>query len=171
MVIPRFVGLCAALVFGLASGVAIAQVASSELEVILHDTGSDDVARMRSSCAMGLTPSHLAEIGAAGRRNLPSVGAWCVTVLTRTGRDGQLGYVRDSRSDQLTPALAFDSGFVKGYLAGEALPAGTPTMATLLPVADRCLAQSEPNTQLCSSVGVVLGARAAHGELVPTPAE
>lgn len=69
------------------------------------------------------------------------------------------------------PALAFDSGFVKGYLAGEALPAGTPTMATLLPVADRCLAQSEPNTQLCSSVGVVLGARAAHGELVPTPAE
>jgi hypothetical protein len=87
-------------------------------------------------------------------------------VLTRTGRDGTLGYVRDPHSVGVQPAQSFDDGFVGGYLAHETLPSGAPAMAVLLPIADRCLAQSEPNLKLCDAAGHMLGVRAAGGETI-----
>ncbi len=89
-----------------------------------------------------------------------------MTALTRAGRDGTLGYVTLG-SNETTPAVAFDTGFVNGYLKHESLPADAPSMAMLLPIADRCLDQKEEKLRLCGLVGQVLGARAAHGEVVP----
>jgi len=60
--------------------------------------------------------------------------------------------------------LAFDNGFVSGFVNGEALPHGAPAMDTLLPIADRCLEQRESNTDLCNAVGMMLGIRTARGE-------
>lgn len=102
---------------------------------------------------------------AAGFKTL-STGAYCVTVLTRAGRDGALRYVT-SKSGGTTPAIAFDTGFVSAYLKREALPAGAPPMSILLPLADRCLNQNEPRPGACHATGYMLGLRAALGELVP----
>lgn len=139
------------------------QTPETELTVILHRSPPADIAKMRSSCALGLTPSNLAKLRTAGAHP-PSASAWCVTVLTRAGRDGTLGYARDPRSASPTPAIAFDTGFVGGYLKRDEVPSGAPAMATLLPIVERCLNQSEPNAKLCSSVGYILGTRSARGE-------
>lgn len=143
-----------------------AQSTPSDLSAILNDARADDVARVRAACASGTEPGILDKMRAAGRADLPSVGAWCVTVLTRAGRDGALGYVRDASNATPTAAIAFDSGFVAGYLGGQPVPAAAPTMAALLPVADRCFDQAEPNLRLCTAAGRVIGARAAAGETV-----
>lgn len=144
---------------------AVAQTAQLQLDLILQEHSSDRNARRRSACATGQAPSLAASSRAAGIES-PSAGAWCVTVLTRAARDGALAYVRDPKARQLTPAIAFDNGFVGGYQSREALPADAPAMATLLPIADRCLDQSEPNTSLCTAVGQLLGSRAARGEVI-----
>lgn len=141
---------------------ANAQVAQMELDAILHQMTPQEIAMRRSACAMGLAPKRAADIRAAGIAS-PDASAWCVTILTRAGRDGTLGYVRDPRSEKPTPAIAFDSGFVGGYSA-RALPQGAPSMATLLPIVERCLGQREPNTDLCNAAGQVVGERTALGE-------
>jgi len=102
---------------------AIAQVAQMQLDAILHEMKPNEVALRRSACAMGRAPKLAADARAAGIES-PNASAWCVAVLTRSGKDGVLGYVHDPRSAQPTPAIAFDSGFVGGYLKGEALPVG-----------------------------------------------
>ncbi len=143
---------------------AAAQVAQMELDAILHEMTPKDIALRRSACAMGGAPKLVADVREAGIER-PDASAWCITVLTRAGRDGTLGYVRDPRSDKPTPAIAFDSGFVGGYLK-RALPQGAPNMATLLPIVERCLEQREPDTDLCNAAGQIAGGRAAAGELI-----
>ena len=145
---------------------AAADVLEMKRDSLLHELTREQVARQRAACALGKAPAMQATFKSVGWKTL-SAGAYCVTVLTRAGRDGTLRYVRDTQASGNTPAIAFDSGFVGGYIKGEALPAGAPTMATLLPIADRCLDQKEPNMKLCSSAGYMLALRAAKGELVP----
>ncbi|MEJ7928233.1 hypothetical protein WG908_15910 [Sphingobium sp. AN641] len=144
---------------------AMADVLEMERDNILRGLTRQQVAGHRQLCVTGAMQPVVDRERSAGFRRL-STGAYCVTVLTRAGRDSTLRYVT-LKTRQATPAVSFDTGFVSGYLKREALPSDAPPMAPLLPVADRCLAQSEPNTRLCSSVGYVLGARAARGELVP----
>jgi hypothetical protein len=144
---------------------AMAQVAQSELNTILRVMKPDEIALRRSACAIGHAPKLTADTRAAGIE-WPDASEWCVTVMTRQGRDGTLGYVRDPKHDQPTPALSFDGGFVGGYLTHEAIPPTAPAMATLLPIAERCLEQREPNARLCSSAGYMLGLRAASGETI-----
>ena len=90
----------------------------------------------------------------------------CVTILTRSGRDGTLRYLALKGGSQPS-SLSFDTGFVGGYVKHEAIPADAPDMATLLPVAERCLQQRETKGGLCSAVGYMLGVRAAKGETIP----
>lgn len=139
----------------------------AERDNLLYALTPDSVAQRRSACAMGQIPAKQARLKKVGLQAL-SAGAYCVTVLTRAGRDGALAYARDPRAQRVTSAIAFDMGFVSAYLRHEALPADLPAMEALLPVADRCLEQKEPNQRLCGLAGQVLGARAATGELVPT---
>ena len=150
--------------FCLASAVR-AQLPQPFADWILHTMKPDEVALRRSDCAMGRVPKQVAR-DRADVPAWPDASAWCVTVLTRLGRDGTLGYVRDPGNDQPAPAISFDSGFVGGYLKHETLPAGAPSMATLLPIAERCLEQREPDGQLCSSAGYMIGLRAASGEIL-----
>ncbi|MEI9927611.1 MAG: hypothetical protein WDN44_07770 [Sphingomonas sp.] len=63
----------------------------------------------------------------------------CIAYLTRLGREGALGYVRDAKSDKLTPALALDRGFVTAYLRHPELPADAPSMVALAPGAETLL--------------------------------
>ncbi|RYM04937.1 hypothetical protein [Sphingobium cupriresistens] len=137
----------------------------AERDSVLRELTRDEIAHRRSLCASGQMPASVARVRASGFQTL-SASERCVTVLTRAGRDGSLRYV-SQQDGRITPAIAFDSGFVEAYLKREAVPADTPAMATLLPVADRCLAQNEPNTRLCNTAGYLLGTRAARGELVP----
>ncbi|MFA5970637.1 MAG: hypothetical protein WC816_15510 [Sphingomonas sp.] len=74
--------------------------------------------------------------------------------------------MRDAHSDKLTPALAFDRGFVTAFRKKEAVTPDLPGMAALKPLAERCLAQQELNTDLCSAAGYALGTRAYNGETV-----
>ena len=165
----RFQSLLCSLAIGLAlagiGAAAQAQVAQMELDSILNRVPANEVALLRSACAMGRAPKLAADGRAAGIES-PNAGPWCVTVLTRAGRDGTLGYARDPRSSEPTPAIAFDTGFVSGYLKHEAVPTNSPAMAALLPIADRCLDQREPNNALCTAAGQMLGARAARGEVI-----
>lgn len=144
---------------------ATAQKLEMDRNILLHDISRSEVAQFRMACATGKAPAMQARIKSVGWDAL-TAGQWCVTVLTRAGRDGTLRYValRDGRA---TPAVAFDAGFVDGYLKHEALPADAPAMATLLPIANRCLDQKEADKGLCGAVGHMLGARASRGELVP----
>lgn len=157
-------GIAAACVAALAVP-AMANVLEVSRDSVLQELPRQQIAARRSSCATGAMPSSIADLRAAGFKTL-STGAYCVTVLTRAGRDGTLRYVT-LKNGETTPAIAFDTGFVRAYLKREALPADLPSMASLLPIADRCLDQKEPNARLCGLAGQVLGTRAAHGELVP----
>ncbi|MEA3012444.1 MAG: hypothetical protein QOD42_989 [Sphingomonadales bacterium] len=137
------------------------------IDYILRGGGTaEGIARERGSCASGQQPASIAERRSLGVRGLPDAIDYCVTLLTRLGRDGRLGFVRDSRSDRLTAAVAFDNGFVTAYQRREPIPAELPSMATLRPIAQRCLTQAEPDTDLCSSAGYAYGVRAANGETV-----
>lgn len=137
-----------------------------ERDNVLTELSANRVAQRRSDCATGQAPAQRARLTEAGFKAL-GVGAYCVTVLTRLGRDGSLAHVRDPNSDTLTPAIAFDSGFVSGYQKRDTVPANAPSMSALLPIADRCLSQSEADTDLCSAAGHMLGTRSARGEVVP----
>jgi len=148
-----------------AASASAANVLQADRDAVLHEMDAGRIAHRRSMCASGQMPSSIAMVRAAGFQSL-SAAASCVAVLTRAGRDGTLGYVRMS-DGQLTPAIAFDNGFVGAWLGHEAVPPTAPTMATLLPIAGRCLDQKETDTALCRAAGYMLGLRAAHGELVP----
>lgn len=142
-----------------------AQLSPMDLNWLLHKMKPEEVALRRSDCAMGRVPEQTTR-NRVSDPSWPDASAWCVTVLTRLGRDDTLGYVRDPSSGEPTPAISFDSGFVAGYLKHEALPTNAPSMTALLPVAERCLEQREPNMRLCGSAGYMLGLRAALGEVL-----
>lgn len=140
-----------------------------DVQFILLRLPADSAALLRSSC-LGADPAIL-----GGRRAILDATASslslttaeiCVTVLTRLGRDGALAYVHDTRSQKATSAEAFDTGFVTAYHKHEPVTADLPGIAAMKPLAERCLAQAEPNTALCSAAGYALGARAASGETV-----
>lgn len=136
----------------------------AELDGVLTQASPEAVMRIRRGCAGGAQPDSIARLRAAGASELPDATEYCVAALTRLGRDGTLAYVRDDRG--LTPALAFDTGFVSAYQSEEAPPRGLPALASLKPIAERCLAQQEHDTELCRAAGQVFGARIAHGEPV-----
>lgn len=144
---------------------ATADVLEVERDGILNRLTRQQITHRRSLCVTGAIHAEINSERAAGFRTL-STGAYCITVLTRAGRDGTLRYIA-LKNGETTPALAFDTGFVSAYLKREAVTADLPSMAAVLPIADRCLAQKETNTRTCGLVGQVLGARAARGELVP----
>jgi len=143
-----------------------ASTAQLELDDLLHGTMSaKELAILRGNCATGLAAVRREQSRAAGIDGAP-VGAWCVTVMTRAAHDGALGYVRDPNAIGIRPSQSFDDGFVGGYFSREAIPNGAPEIGTLLPIANRCLAQSETNAKLCGAAGQILGMRAARGEFI-----
>jgi len=151
--------------FGVATPPVFADVLQVIRDSVLLEEPREKIAAQRLTCATGDMADSTARLISAGFRTL-STGAYCVTVLTRAGRDGTLRYV-SLKSGDTTPSIAFDTGFVTAYLKHDALPPDLPTMPTVLPIADRCLSKKEQNARLCGIVGQVLGARAALGELVP----
>jgi len=150
---------------GLAAVPALADVLAVERDSILNRLRREQVVHHRSLCVTGGMPAEIARERAAGFRTL-SAGAYCVTVLTRAGRDGALRYIT-LKNGETTPAIAFDTGFVSAYIKREAVPTGALSMSALLPLADGCLNQKEPRPGACHAAGYMLGLRAAKGELVP----
>ena len=139
------------------------------LEYILTKAPSATVATARAHCLAGAEPASIAQARGLGFSVLPDPADYCVAVLTRSARDGQTTPLRDARAQDGTSASAIDNGFMAAYAKGEAIPPGLPMMATLRPVAARCLALRESNTDLCWSVGYAYGVRAFHGEIVAVP--
>lgn len=132
---------------------------------ILSRKDAKAIQAQRAECAVGRAEAGIANARRLGVQTVPDAAIWCIATLTRAGRDGNLGYVRDPSNPKLTPALAFDNGFVTGYNKRASLPTDAPSMATLQPVVARCLGQREPDTALCNAAGYAVGARAARGEL------
>jgi hypothetical protein len=141
----------------------------SLLDALLGQFETDVITRGRRLCAGGQQPEVIAHKRSLGAISLPDAADYCVTVLIRLAREGHLSAVKDVRATTPTPAISFDTGFVTGYRQGGALPAALPTMATLRPIAERCLRQAEPDADLCFSTGFAFGLRAFHGEVVRSP--
>jgi hypothetical protein len=133
---------------------------------VLAQEAPDFVNAIRGNCAAGRETAWIAQRHAAGAWWIPDAADYCVAALTRIGRDGTLSYVHDGRSQKATPAESFDTGFVTAFRKHEAVTSELPTMLAMKPLAERCLAQAEPNTALCSAVGYAFGVRAASGETV-----
>ena len=166
----RQIALCAVVLtaVGLAAAGTAKTQPRGDVQFLLGVASPETVARVRASCAAGEATADRAVWRQAGVKSLPDMVDGCVAALTRLGRDGTLGFVRDTRSAAPKPALAFDSGFVAAYRKAEPITSALPGMASVKPIAARCLAQAEPNVNLCSSAGYVYGARLARGEPVPT---
>ena len=162
--------LAALAILAWAPGAAVAQDARTDkqgqIHYILSQGTPESAALTRQACAAGDQPTLIARARRAGFGGMPDPSEICVASLTRLARDGSLDFLRDITSDQPKPALAFDSGFVAAYRKHEPVAATLPSMAALKPVAERCFAQSEPNTALCSSAGYIYGARTAQGETI-----
>jgi hypothetical protein len=140
----------------------------SDVQFLLGMASVETATRVRENCATGQAPADIAVMRQAGVPDLPDMVDGCIAALTRLGRDGNLGFVRDASNPAVTPALAFDSGFVGAYLRTQPMPSTLPSMVAVKAIAARCLGQAEPDTRLCSSAGYVYGTRIAHGEAVPT---
>ena len=133
------------------------------LQKVLTTDPVSRIRELRNVCASGEFPERIAATRRVGLVASPDATETCVTVLTRLGRENALGYLKDTRGT--TSAVRFDTGFVAAYERREALPPNLPTMAALKPVAERCLAQAEPNYELGYAVGYAFGLRAAQGEV------
>ncbi len=136
------------------------------LSRVLNVWSVDAVIRIRGSCATGQQPASIAQRRRAGAFELPDAAEYCVIALTRLGRNGTLSHARDPNNSALTPALAFDNGFVTAYKRQGPIASGLPAMSALKPIAEHCLAQAERDLALCESAGNAYGARAAQGEVV-----
>lgn len=137
-----------------------------EIQRLLTSADMKEVTAIRNNCVMG-SQAMVTERGrSAGLIEIPDVTDACVTALTRLGRSGALGYVRDPRSSNTTSANAFDNGYVAAYLKREAVPTGLPAMPALKATGERCLHGNEPDTDLCYSVGYAYGVRSVNGEVV-----
>ena len=129
--------------------------------VLLETISSESVAAIRSSCAAGSISESYERNRRAGFEPGDPVTS-CLTVLTRLGLEGRLNFVRDSRSDERTPALAFDQGFVAGYKAREPMAPNAPSWAALRPIILQCLDQDQANTDLCYAAGQIAATRIVH---------
>lgn len=134
------------------------------LESLLTTDRLTDIQEDRARCAGGIMAKQIPIYRGLGRVNLPDVGDYCVTVLIRLGREGILNPISD-KTGKVTGAIAFDTGFTAAFGQAPASPS-LPTMAALKPIAERCLAQAEPNLKLCYSAGFAFGARSARGETI-----
>lgn len=139
------------------------------LEYLLTQASPEIVERARVHCLSGEQPSMIAQSRALGARALPDAADYCITVLIRSARDGNLTPLRRADATQATAASAIDNGFMVGYRKGEEVPSDLPNMVTLKPIAERCLMQREPHIGLCYSTGYAFGLRASHGELIAIP--
>lgn len=88
----------------------------------------------------------------------PTLPAAIGAAVTKGGSD--VVAIGNQRGAKITPALALDAGFTVAYQKGAKHGEGMPDLATLKPIAERCLAQGESNLALCYSTGYVYGARA-----------
>lgn len=78
------------------------------------------------------------------------------TAILRGVSDVSVGV---GKATAITPGLALDAGFTIGYQAKEKAN-GTPAVAALKPVAERCLNGQERVLKLCYSIGYMYGVRA-----------
>lgn len=136
---------------------------------LLTVTASKNIARDRVDCLSGRAAKSIPRARLLGSQALPDVADYCVTVLIRSARDGIRSLLRDASSTAPTSASALDHGFMVAYAKNEPLPAGLPTMATLRPIAQRCLSLAESDVELCYAVGSAYGRRARLGETVTIP--
>ena len=137
-----------------------------EVNAILQSDRPASVASDRVMCATGIRGEMAGALGKAfGAAELPNrVADLCLAALIRSARDGRFALaIRENRAPS---ALAFDRSFMAAYQKREAMPSDLPSVATLKPIAERCLANNEPDTGLCSAAGYALGARVAHGEVI-----
>ena len=150
------------------SASALASDPQSTANYVLTSMTPDGAARIRGNCASGDMPALLDRNRKAGLTDVPDVAVYCVAALTRLGRDGTLGFLRDSQSAQAKPALSFDTGFVTAFRRRDPVTPDLPDLAALKPVAERCLSQSEADRAVCTAAGQIIGARVAQGELFAT---
>lgn len=170
---PAITRACVALIGGVCLVTPLmAQMGSlvAQRQAMLNDllgfTSPRSIASDRLACLSGEMAKGIALARARGSSAMPDAADYCVTVLTRSARDGVRSLLEDARSSGPTSASALDNGFMLAYAKGEPIPAGLPSMATLKPIAERCLAMAEPNVRLCYATGSAFGRRAARGELV-----
>ena len=136
----------------------------AQIADILTRMPVDRVFSRRQMCAWGISGEMDAAVERAFDSSLAGrLAEECLATLTRLAREGRAEPIQDNRAPA---ALAVDAGFMAGFRQGGAVPADLPGMATLKPVAERCLRQREANTRLCSAAGFALGLRASHGEVV-----
>lgn len=88
----------------------------------------------------------------------PTLPAAIGAAVTKGGSD--VVAIGNQRGAKITGALALDAGFTVAHQKGVKAAPGMPDLATLKPIAERCLAQAEGNLALCYSTGFVYGARA-----------
>lgn len=138
------------------------------IQWVLTSMDADTLYQLRTNCVAG-DPAlgTLTVVNATAGGFALTAAELCVTVLTRLGRDGTLSFVRDARGGSVTPAVAFDAGFVASYRKGGAIDRRLPTIGALRPVAERCLAQKERDNDVCYAAGQAFGVRAYNGETVP----
>ena len=139
------------------------------LTTLLTDNRIEPILRDRLTCASGTQSTKIARLRTLGVNSVPDAADYCVTVLVRLAREGKLPPIGDNQVSTPTPAVALDTGFSAGYVSRNAPLGSLPAMATLRPIAERCLGQSEPNVRLCYSAGYAFGARTAQGETVRVP--
>jgi hypothetical protein len=156
------------LVPGIAQAVPQSTPALAELRAQVEETLTRrpiaSVAARREMCAMGISGELDSTLDQAFNSQLSAALAdECLANLTRLARAGRFAAVTSNRAPA---AHAVDAGFMKGFQAHSPMPADLPSMATLKPVAQRCFAQREPDTQLCVAAGFALGLRTYHGETV-----
>lgn len=96
--------------------------------------------------------------GVAGYDALPAAIAAAV-LKTKSDRIP----IGNGKAAIITPAWAFDAGLTVAYQQKPKPPARLPDLATVKPVAERCLAQQEADLGLCYSTGYLYGMRAVNG--------
>jgi hypothetical protein len=141
--------------------------AASDYDVatILTTTPMAKVQQGRIMCASGIRGDMTNNLANAfGEGDLSPVGKECVAYLVRYARQGQFGAPPGLKGNRAPAALALDASFMTAYRQRPAIPQGMPSLATLLPIAERCYRGNEHDGGLCSAAGYALGARLSAGE-------
>jgi len=134
------------------------------IDTILYQRSIASVVEGRKLCASGVRAESMAALDRAFHSDLSAqLAEECIAYLIRAAREKRRERLSAARAPS---AGAVDAGFMEGYTKADTIPPDLPSMAALKPLAQRCFAQTERNTELCSAAGYALGVRAAHGELV-----
>jgi hypothetical protein len=158
-----FVALLGAILCGL----PIAAHADDSIQEILTTRPLSKVVADREMCASGVIGQLKTAVDQAFAGDLrTSLADECVAYLVRLGHENDLDFLKGPDSSPSSASGSFDTGFVTAYHKAEQPPPNLPTVDTLRPIAIRCFEQTEPDAQLCYSVGYAYGLRAAQGEQV-----